>query len=125
MHPSLLEPAPAAPRPAAVDARLASLLDDLHRLHLRGQVHTYRNAGEDDVRLQAAAEASPVTVELLWCTPEGEAPSRLAAVRIDDGHRQVWCTHEGRWAPEQAVRFVYDLLVCDEQVLEGHYQRLG
>lgn len=118
---------PIPPRRSTVepDARLADLLADLGRLELHGRVLLERVAGEQDVRLQAWRDSGAVTVELLWCGPDAPRPTRLDAVRADGDEREVWRSPHGRCRTADVVRFLYDLLLLDGDVLDRRYLRLG
>lgn len=107
------------------DPRLAALLTDLDQLRFRCRVLTEWIGGDADHRLQVWREPGEVTVELLWCGPGDPAPTGLHAVRICGQRREVWCSPGSRGTVAETVRFIADLLVCDENALPHHYVRLG
>ena len=107
------------------DQRLAALLADLGALGLHGRVLTEWITDEQDVRLQAWRDGSGVTVELLWCRDDAPPPAHLDVVRIAGEKRQVWRSPNNRCLTVQVVRFLYDLLLLEEDTLSKRYQLLG
>lgn len=117
---------PRSPRTSVLhDRRLVALLAELCRLQLHGRVLTETIAGEDDIRLQVWQEPGTITVELLWCRPEEPPPVGLKAVRVHGQQRQVWCNSSAHCTPAEMVRFVSDLLLCDQAALRRRYPCLG
>lgn len=112
-------------RPVLRDHRLVALLAELCRLQLHGRVVTETVAGKQDIRLQVWQGTGELTVELLWCAEQDPAPTRLEAVRVRGLERQTWCNPGARCTPVETVRFLADLLLCDESALPRRYRRLG
>lgn len=122
--PALSSPTQAGPD-QSTDPRLGALLTDLDQLQFRSRMLTEWVGDDEDYRLQVWCEPGEVTVELLWCRPADPAPTRLHAVRICGPRREVWRSPRSRWTAAETVRFIADLLVCDEAALPHHYLRLG
>lgn len=112
-------------RPVLRDLRLVALLAEFCRLQLRGRVVTESIGGEEDIRLQIWRDGTEIAVELLWCGPTDPPPATLKAVRIQGEQRQVWCTPGAADGAAGTVRFVSDLVLCEEAVLRRRYLLLG